>query len=515
MNVWCDDVIGYRSDIRAITKELKKDSLGLKNRLQSILYDAQYVLLSTNIFNDIPLVANERCGLWYIPKPMLTDTCYFKSTDGHTHHWKFSFRRLNLHLLSLFSNHTTIALVDSTRKGKIMPDALLKTLPIWCSVINSILFEDVSDQYLAKEMGLKEDVDVSFLLNLKENKWLLVPEEVISANEANEIRKKIDSFVAEVHRLQLFDKEYLIQKLGSLRPIVPQWLYPSKTRSKDAVIDNSVGPILTVLCITASAKVTNEDSRITVRYTEEGRISSTSWVYVQGSGDDHELWATKRLCDGDFTPNFFWNHIYNRGNKTNPSFINNHTGLIHDWITDGELITRINAEYNDAKFLLATSSDLDISYIRNASHDTNIAIGTIESNLNYASFIESNSEFQQVVIFSDKFEVQNIPKRSIKILRYEIDSSKKGAKQLRMALPQILPHICIENRILIMCESGKDISVGLALVLLCKNFDLEWSKVGLSVINKDVVRRHLSQIGDIRKVNPSRNTLQSVNSFLM
>lgn len=49
----------------------------------------------------LPLVANERCGSWYIDPKRKAGSAYFKSTDGHTGQWKFSLRRLNLHLLEL------------------------------------------------------------------------------------------------------------------------------------------------------------------------------------------------------------------------------------------------------------------------------------------------------------------------------------------------------------------------------------------------------------------------------
>ena len=32
-------------------------------------------------------------------------------------------------------------IVDSTRRGKSMPDALSKTIPIWCAVMNQMLFQ--------------------------------------------------------------------------------------------------------------------------------------------------------------------------------------------------------------------------------------------------------------------------------------------------------------------------------------------------------------------------------------
>jgi tRNA A64-2'-O-ribosylphosphate transferase len=50
-------------------------------------------------------VANERCGSWYIPPDTKSGSAYFKSTDGHTGQWDFSFRRLNLQILPLAREH--------------------------------------------------------------------------------------------------------------------------------------------------------------------------------------------------------------------------------------------------------------------------------------------------------------------------------------------------------------------------------------------------------------------------
>jgi tRNA A64-2'-O-ribosylphosphate transferase len=52
-----------------------------------------------------PLVANERCGSWYIRPCDKAASAYFKSTDGHERAWKFSSRRLNLHLVPLIEQH--------------------------------------------------------------------------------------------------------------------------------------------------------------------------------------------------------------------------------------------------------------------------------------------------------------------------------------------------------------------------------------------------------------------------
>ena len=83
-----------------ILGDLKRANLSVTNRLRSIEQDALFVQQVTDILR-LPLVANERCGSWYIDPARKAASAYFKSTDGHTGQWKFSTRRLNLHLLEL------------------------------------------------------------------------------------------------------------------------------------------------------------------------------------------------------------------------------------------------------------------------------------------------------------------------------------------------------------------------------------------------------------------------------
>ena len=80
--------------------ELKRSTLSIQNRLRSIEHDADFVQHVRDAYNR-PLIANERCGSWYIDPRMKGGGTYFKSTDGHTGVWKFSLRRLNLHLLNI------------------------------------------------------------------------------------------------------------------------------------------------------------------------------------------------------------------------------------------------------------------------------------------------------------------------------------------------------------------------------------------------------------------------------
>lgn len=84
--------------------ELKRSTLSIHNRLQSIQEDAAFAQRVAAAFSR-PLIANERCGSWYIDPQKKAGSAYFKSTDGHTGVWKFSSRRLNLHLLEVIGNN--------------------------------------------------------------------------------------------------------------------------------------------------------------------------------------------------------------------------------------------------------------------------------------------------------------------------------------------------------------------------------------------------------------------------
>lgn len=79
---------------------LKRSTLTIHNRLASVVSDAEFVRSQVAPrFPGRPLVANERCGSWYVRPADKGGSAYFKSTDGHERAWKFSTRRLNLHLI--------------------------------------------------------------------------------------------------------------------------------------------------------------------------------------------------------------------------------------------------------------------------------------------------------------------------------------------------------------------------------------------------------------------------------
>lgn len=432
--------------LNALLKELRRETYSLRNRLQSIIYDNRFV----SLFDEFPLVANERCGLWYVKPHQLSELAYFKSTDGHTGQWSFSYRRLNFHLLPLLGANGGIVLVDSTRKGKLMPDALLKTVPIWCAVLNYVMFGEA------------------------ENNWLVTPREMVSESEHSSMVKKIPEFAAEVEKLGLITEDELVRRLGAKKPLVPCWCYPGKRSFRNLDLEFSV------LCLTASKSGNSE-------------YWPYSWQYIQGAADDHELW-THEIPNMDAL--VFWNDVYTDPSITDPE------GNIY-LVGESELVSKIGNKLSKAAGIDAT-----------ALGNTGLIVGKIESDVTYLTLLLSYPEISGVLVLSAEYNITEIPEAPIQVQTFKVESSKKGSKKLRELLPSLVSNL--PTKVLILCDSGKDLGVGVALCVLCKKFSISWDRLDSPQhANKDIVKQHLNKIMDYRKVNPSRNTLQSVNTFLM
>lgn len=465
-----DDLeLSFKANINLISRELRKDSLSVKNRLQSILYDAKYI---ESLESEYPLIPNERCGLWYVPLDKQDESCYFKSTDGHTGQWSFSLRRLNLHLVQLIQANGGLCIVDSTRKGKKIPDALLKTIPIWCAVLNYIKFGAPSED--------------------AEDNWLRTPAVMISKSEHSQIASRIPKFAAEAVESGIVTPE----KLKDLcKPLVPTWYYPGgKSKPNGGSSASSCGSNV-IQCVTASKQIKLVGSTMS--------IPGNSWYYVQGSADDHELWATSNICKGKLDAIFFWRHL------ANSSDIVGGDGFIHNWLSEEQLISKMNEIYDLSQSDM-TERVLDVTKVK----DTGIYFGKIELDVSYERL--NSYDVQSIVVLSEKSTIINVPEKPDKLLfQYQIESSKKGSKQLRELLPELMGTIA-SGPVLIVCDTGKDLSVGIVLVLLCLNYDLNWERVKeKNKVDKTLVKQQLGTLLDCRKINPSRNTLQSINTYMM
>ena len=109
----------HQPSITAVLRAVKRAEHGILNCIASIVHDYEFVSNVATVFSPFPLLANLRCGLWYAASP--TDTCYFKSTDGHSGEWSFSTARLNLHVAQVAAQQGGVCIVDATRRGKTFP----------------------------------------------------------------------------------------------------------------------------------------------------------------------------------------------------------------------------------------------------------------------------------------------------------------------------------------------------------------------------------------------------------
>lgn len=83
---------------------LHHSTLSVRNRLRSIEADALFLQQVASKL-CLPVIANERCGSWYISPEQKAGSAYFKSTDGHFGQWAFSKRRLNLQVLDIVQKY--------------------------------------------------------------------------------------------------------------------------------------------------------------------------------------------------------------------------------------------------------------------------------------------------------------------------------------------------------------------------------------------------------------------------
>ncbi|MCJ1306942.1 hypothetical protein MMC25_000586 [Agyrium rufum] len=435
---------------------LKYSTLSIPNRLNSIDHDAGFVVSVANQL-DLPLVANERCGSWYIPPTHKSGSAYFKSTDGHTGQWKFSTRRLNLQILD--------AIGKNDGRGKSMPDALSKTVPIWCVVLNKVLFPLSGEAHVLK-----------------------TPEDAVSRSEHAQIEERLDGLARDLQALEL--------DITSIRSKVQKPLEPHWTTQDSGLVSIQRNPAFhSIICCTASRRV-------------EGTEASEGG-YIQGAGDDSEGWSH------GLTPTMFWdNHdILMEANESDlPSLI------------EELVVTSRNSSGTGISVDVSPAASLFIgalSTVEEQQFDCVVAC----CDVNPFTKSETSSTKSSFTIMEGKWRLFlpcALGKAGSKALRSHLphlatffdDFISKCSKR---TLPRI---ICIDQ------SNGLDLAVGIALVLACVYFDDDGTLLTTSPekqscskrkeYDKLFIRKRLTWITTSHSsANPSRATLRAVNSFLM
>ena len=198
-----------------LNRELRARERDLYARLRSIQADAAFVDLVTKN-SKLPVFANLRAGGWYCEHPH--DTCYFKSMDGHTGCWDFSMKRLNMNVLEAVAKYGGAVVVDSTTKGKKLPDALAKTVPIWLTVINMVL-------------GLG-------------NNLILAPG--VPATETDQVSSRLSAWAERL-------RESGVLTTALQKPLRALWIHADSQYWESWVPDYTQLPFAPVICLSASS----------------------------------------------------------------------------------------------------------------------------------------------------------------------------------------------------------------------------------------------------------------------
>ncbi len=156
-----------------------------------------------------------------------------------------------------------------------MPDALSKTIPIWCAVLNAASYQ---------KYGIPEEGKEGF--RLETPRWMIPP------TEHDQIEARIEEFVQA-----LLESDLEVPRLE--KPLRPVFITPQTDLSTiSKALTEEYTPIVLVSAsrfVSDSAKLSSPDEQ-----HEDGRRKA--FVYVQGAGDDHENWAR------GLTPDVFWKH---------------------------------------------------------------------------------------------------------------------------------------------------------------------------------------------------------------
>ena len=283
-------------------KHLRTAERNLHTRLLSILHDAHQALHLYETLSPrahLPLFGNARAGSWYVPptvndKP--THTCSFKSADGHYGKWSSSLRRPNIHVLQSAIEHGGVAVVDVTRRGKKWPDSFMKTIPIWCAVLNAVI--GLSECHCSDQQDMcAECVELHVHPDVPDS-------------ERHQIRSRlshwIDDWARSTNILTSLIPTFASARQKNVKPLRPLWIRPESKLWEDGIPVSSLD-FTPIICLSASRVVPAGD-RSYVEPMDGGVVCNvefnaieTGFAYVQGAGDDEEAW-----CEG-LTAEQFWN----------------------------------------------------------------------------------------------------------------------------------------------------------------------------------------------------------------
>ncbi|GME45973.1 Initiator tRNA phosphoribosyl transferase [Neofusicoccum parvum] len=332
-----------------------------------------------------------------------------------------------------------------------MPDALSKTIPIWCAVWNHLLFPSASTTPPA----------------------LHLPPTTVSPSEHSQIASLLPTFLAAATSLSL-----PLPRLRALvrKPLRPLWVTRDSPLPDRAPASPAFHPV--VLC-TSSRRA-------------PGGSEASAAGYVQGAGDDAEGWAR------GLTAPLWWAHrdaLLAAPEAELPALI---AGLVAE--ESGR------AGGGDAVLVAPTGW---------------VWVGGADAVRKGGGRFDAVIECAEGEEAEAEAELRRLAWPTSAYCRLRCGTGKLGSRDLRGEMAKVEAFVrdgvAAGATLAVCCPTGRDLSVGVALAVLCLYADDEGRRTAApnAAISKAFIRQRLSWIMTaFPAASPSRATLQSVNAFL-
>ena len=471
--------------------------------------------LITHALSQWKLIANERCGSWYIP-PVIrnhnsntvskSSSCYFKSTDGHVNVWDFSLKRLNLHLLE-----QTIAvdggcvLVDSSVR-KLLPDSFSKTIPIWAAVLNNFVLQYSSDAdsdrykgwdtsvYTPQGVISKDEHDnITGLIDERAN-TLLKSGAIVNPKQLVETLTKPLRVVWMNHEGKLYasngDKGNSTTNNDHLEDLLEKYFLivcwnPSRYSRKPETTTKCEAPKSDLHCNDVIALKKHQTEWIAHDDDEPNSKENSQklhgYYYTPGSADDEESWAL------DLTPDLFWK---NQEALLDPALDDDGIDALIDILVTQER----NAQQERERHHRISNGDNCNGDLDKVAMETVYSYSNKIGNLNLwigsrrasrppecwsgfdAILNVTNQEYESMIESTNKISKE--PKNRRFYLRLPVEEGKRDRTQLEKWMPVgltfLMHHLQAGRRVLVHCAQGKDRSVAVALVFVTMTCPLQF-----------------------------------------
>lgn len=411
-------------------------------------------------------------------------------------------------------------IVDSTRRGKSLPDALSKTVPIWCAVLNRASHCRHGSP-AAAECASQQ---------------LRTPRDVVSPSEHAQIEERINGWVEA-----LLQSDLPIVKLD--KPLRPLFVTPGRIDEEVLSSSREEGKdFYPVVLLSASIMVKETPELVALSPTQHREAQQRAtlpsksdvaedtlkrikgidrkFIYVQGSGDDEEAWAE------GLTPALFWQ----------PENL--------------EKILSSGGSENCARVMRDIQSNLNA---HNRPHqggqeDCNVKGTPVFLGRRSRGHVFTKAERDRfdMVLFADDSPLPSDDstvaaamaggvqgqEKECQIHRLRLEPGKKGLNHFREALATWLPqfqHYLAKGsgstlaRGILLCSTDADkhadLAASFAIAILARFFDASRELIipeDKVEMGKDDVRKRMQWVvTDVPWSNPSRSHLLRVNQVLL